>query len=54
MSCKVRTKTFSGFVSDEDVERRESSLRELLKNDKHFFVKEGASVEVAQVWYLLD
>ncbi|KAL0426542.1 UNVERIFIED_CONTAM: Heme-binding-like protein, chloroplastic [Sesamum latifolium] len=39
---------FSGFVTDEEVERRESSLRDLLNNNPEFRVKEGASVEVAQ------
>ncbi|KAK6152307.1 hypothetical protein DH2020_014942 [Rehmannia glutinosa] len=39
---------FSGFVTDEEVERRESTLRRLLKNDPEFSVKEGVSVEVAQ------
>ncbi|KAK4486721.1 hypothetical protein RD792_006709 [Penstemon davidsonii] len=39
---------FSGFVSDEEVERREIALRDLLNNDREFRVKEGASVEVAQ------
>lgn len=42
----------SGFVTDQEVERRESSLRDLLKNDPEFQVKEGASVEVAQVHLL--
>lgn len=40
---------FSGFVTDEEVERQESRLRQLLKNDGQFRVKEGTSVEVAQV-----
>ncbi|KZV17158.1 heme-binding-like protein chloroplastic [Dorcoceras hygrometricum] len=40
--------SFSGFVTDEEVERRESTLRASLKNDSRFRVKEGASVEVAQ------
>lgn len=39
---------FSGFVTDEEVERRESTLRASLKNDAQFRVKEGVSVEVAQ------
>ncbi|KAI3447464.1 hypothetical protein Pfo_004129 [Paulownia fortunei] len=39
---------FSGFVTDEEVERRESTLRDLLSNDPEFRVKEGVSVEVAQ------
>lgn len=39
----------SGFVTDEDVKRRELKLRDALKGDRQFRVKEGASVEVAQV-----
>ncbi|XP_073017459.1 heme-binding-like protein At3g10130, chloroplastic isoform X2 [Primulina eburnea] len=39
---------FSGFVTDEEVKRRESTLRASLKNDSRFRIKEGASVEVAQ------
>ncbi|XP_027068231.1 heme-binding-like protein At3g10130, chloroplastic isoform X3 [Coffea arabica] len=39
---------FSGFVSDEEVERRESTLREALKKDTEYRVKNGASAEVAQ------
>ncbi|XP_024966693.1 heme-binding-like protein At3g10130, chloroplastic isoform X1 [Cynara cardunculus var. scolymus] len=39
---------FSGFVTDEDVMRRESTLRNALKNDSQYKVKSGASVEVAQ------
>lgn len=39
----------SGFVSDEEVERRESTLRDALKSNTEYCVKEGASVEVAQV-----
>lgn len=41
----------SGFVTDEDVMRRESKLRDTLKNDNQFKVKNGALVEVAQVMY---
>lgn len=37
-----------GFVTDEDVKRRESKLREALKSDRQFQIKEGASVEIAQ------
>nr|XP_043621616.1 heme-binding-like protein At3g10130, chloroplastic isoform X1 [Erigeron canadensis] len=44
----VAVVAFSGFVSDEDVMRRESTLRNTLKNDSQFKVKSGASVEVAQ------
>ncbi|EXB88697.1 hypothetical protein L484_015382 [Morus notabilis] len=39
---------FSGFVTDEEVRQRENKLREALKNDRKFQVKEGTSVEVAQ------
>lgn len=39
---------FSGFVTDEEVKRRESRLRDALKNDKEFQVKAGSCVEVAQ------
>lgn len=39
----------SGFVTDDEVKRRESKLREALKKDGQFQVKEGTSVEVAQV-----
>lgn len=38
-----------GFVTDEEVKRRELKLQDALKDDKQFQVKEGASVEVAQV-----
>ena len=42
-----------GFVTDEDVMRRESKLRDDLRNDSQFKVKSGALVEVAQVpWFL--
>ncbi|XP_065855324.1 heme-binding-like protein At3g10130, chloroplastic isoform X5 [Euphorbia lathyris] len=44
----VAVVAFSGFVTDEDVKQRESKLRNALKNDTNFRVKEGASVEVAQ------
>lgn len=39
---------FSGFVTDEEVKRRESTLRGSLKNDSRFRIKEGVFVEVAQ------
>lgn len=39
---------FSGFVTDEEVKRRESTLRASLKNDSRFRIKEGVFVEVAQ------
>ncbi|XP_071719918.1 heme-binding-like protein At3g10130, chloroplastic [Rutidosis leptorrhynchoides] len=44
----VAVVVFSGFVTDEDVMRRESTLRKILKNDTQFKVKSGALVEVAQ------
>ncbi|KAK9084220.1 hypothetical protein Scep_030691 [Stephania cephalantha] len=44
----VAVSAFSGYVSDEEVKRRESKLRDALKSDKQFQVKEGALVEVAQ------
>lgn len=36
-------------MNDEEVKRRELKLREALKRDSEFQVKEGTSVEVAQV-----
>lgn len=39
----------SGFVTDEEVKQRELKLRDALKVDGEFRVKDGASVEVAQV-----
>lgn len=44
----VAVVAFSGFVTDEDVIRRESILRNSLKTDSQYKVKNGASVEVAQ------
>lgn len=44
----VAVVAFSGFVTDEEVKQRETKLREALKNDRRFQVKESASVEVAQ------
>ncbi|XP_015898812.3 heme-binding-like protein At3g10130, chloroplastic [Ziziphus jujuba] len=44
----VAVVAFSGFVTDEDIKQRETKLREALKNDRQFQVKEGTSVEVAQ------
>lgn len=44
----VAVVAFSGFVTDDEVKSRESSLRSALKNDNQFQVKGGASVEVAQ------
>ncbi|KOM39050.1 hypothetical protein LR48_Vigan03g243200 [Vigna angularis] len=39
---------FSGFVNDEEIKQRELKLREALKSDSQFKIKEGTSVEVAQ------
>lgn len=36
-------------MTDEDIKQRETKLREALKNDRQFQVKERTSVEVAQV-----
>ncbi|XP_031274261.1 heme-binding-like protein At3g10130, chloroplastic isoform X1 [Pistacia vera] len=44
----VAVVAFSGFVTDEEVQRRGSKLRNALKDDIKYQVKEGASVEVAQ------
>ncbi|XP_051113657.1 heme-binding-like protein At3g10130, chloroplastic [Andrographis paniculata] len=44
----VAVVAFAGFVTDQEVERRETVLRNSLKNDPEFCIKEGASVEVAQ------
>lgn len=44
----VAVVAFSGFVTDEEVQRREAKLRDALRNDKQFRVKEGAFLEVAQ------
>lgn len=38
-----------GFVTDEDVKPREIKLRNALEHNRQFQIKEGASVEVAQV-----
>ncbi|XP_017612477.1 heme-binding-like protein At3g10130, chloroplastic isoform X1 [Gossypium arboreum] len=46
----VAVVAFSGFVTDEEVKRRELRLRDALKNDSGFRVKEGTSVEVSQFW----
>ncbi|CAA7021538.1 unnamed protein product [Microthlaspi erraticum] len=44
-----KTKTlFSGYVTDEEIEKREQELRRSLQNDKIFRVRDGVSVEVAQ------
>lgn len=39
----------SGYVTDEEIERREQELRRALQNDKKFRVRDVVSVEVAQV-----
>ncbi|KAI6696439.1 hypothetical protein NL676_016558 [Syzygium grande] len=44
----VAVVAFSGFVTDEEVKQRELKLRDALKNDGEFRIKEGTSVEVAQ------
>ncbi|CAI9097732.1 OLC1v1034207C2 [Oldenlandia corymbosa var. corymbosa] len=44
----VAVVAFSGFVSDDEVERRESKLRDALKSETDYRVKQDASVEVAQ------
>ncbi|OIS96188.1 PREDICTED: heme-binding-like protein At3g10130, chloroplastic [Nicotiana attenuata] len=44
----VAVVAFSGFVTDEEVKARESRLRAALKGDAVFWVKDGASIEVAQ------
>ncbi|XP_019432914.1 PREDICTED: heme-binding-like protein At3g10130, chloroplastic [Lupinus angustifolius] len=44
----VAVVSFSGFVNDEEVKQRERKLREALKSDKQFRIKDETSVEVAQ------
>ncbi|KAJ1381173.1 SOUL heme-binding protein [Sesbania bispinosa] len=44
----VAVVAFSGFVNDEEVNQRELKLREALKSDRQFKIKEGTSVEIAQ------
>ncbi|XP_074566658.1 heme-binding-like protein At3g10130, chloroplastic [Curcuma longa] len=44
----IAVAAFSGFITDEDVRRRETKLREDLKRETDYQVKVGASVEVAQ------
>lgn len=44
----VAVVAFSGFVTDEEVKRRESTLRAALKSDREFQVQEEVEVEVAQ------
>lgn len=40
-----------GFATDEVVKRQEIKLRKALENDKQFQVKDGTTLEVAQVRY---
>ncbi|GKD79699.1 hypothetical protein Tco_1342320, partial [Tanacetum coccineum] len=44
----ILLKSLNCFVTDEDVMRRKSTLRDNLKNDSQYKVKTGASMEVAQ------
>ncbi|CAH8339392.1 unnamed protein product [Eruca vesicaria subsp. sativa] len=44
----VAVLAFSGYVTDEEIEKREKELRRALQNDKKFRVRDGVSVEVAQ------
>ncbi|KAL9828198.1 Heme-binding-like protein chloroplastic [Arabidopsis thaliana] len=44
----VAVVAFSGYVTDEEIERRERELRRALQNDKKFRVRDGVSFEVAQ------
>ncbi|MED6134079.1 hypothetical protein PIB30_034118 [Stylosanthes scabra] len=44
----VAVVSFSGFVNDEEIKQRELKLRQALKSDRQFKIKEGSSVEVAQ------
>ncbi|KAJ3675106.1 hypothetical protein LUZ60_004148 [Juncus effusus] len=44
----IAISAFSGFVTDEDVIKRESKLREALKTDSDFKLKDGSLVEIAQ------
>lgn len=46
---KVAVAVFSGFVTDEEVQRREQALRRALLKDAVVRVKAGAQPEVAQV-----
>lgn len=43
-----------GYVTDREVKRRESKLRDALKMDGEFQVKDGATVEVAQVRFSIN
>ncbi|XP_031473601.1 heme-binding-like protein At3g10130, chloroplastic [Nymphaea colorata] len=44
----VAVSAFSGFVTDEEVKRRERQLRTAVKNDKDFQFKDNSAVEIAQ------
>ncbi|XP_061366746.1 heme-binding-like protein At3g10130, chloroplastic isoform X2 [Gastrolobium bilobum] len=44
----VAVVSFSGFVNDDEVKQRELKLREALKSDGQFKIKEGTSIEIAQ------
>ncbi|PUZ75941.1 hypothetical protein GQ55_1G250200 [Panicum hallii var. hallii] len=44
----VAVAAFSGLVTDDDISKRESKLRESLQKDTEFRVKDGSVVEVAQ------
>lgn len=44
----VAVAAFSGLVTDDDISRRESRLREALQKDTQFQVKDDSVVEVAQ------
>ncbi|KAG2658834.1 hypothetical protein PVAP13_1KG318800 [Panicum virgatum] len=44
----VAVAAFSGLVTDADISKRESKLRESLQKDTEFIVKDGSVVEVAQ------
>lgn len=44
----VAVTAFSGFVTDEDVKLRESSLRDAVRKDSQFQVKQNACVEISQ------
>ncbi|KAL5721271.1 hypothetical protein ACHQM5_013849 [Ranunculus cassubicifolius] len=44
----IAVAAFSGYVTDEEVKRRESKLRDDMRGDAEFQVKQGALVEVAQ------
>ncbi|GJT21104.1 hypothetical protein Tco_0891041 [Tanacetum coccineum] len=48
VSILLKSLNSIGFVTNEDVMRRKSTLRDNLKNDSQYKVKTGASMEVAQ------